>query len=83
MLTIPFNTSLRETLAAVGRTRAREFGYYSVQATKPQTLAYAHADSPAGLLAWIYEKLVVLTDGYEWTDDEGAHLSPAISGRFG
>lgn len=29
------------------------------------------ADSPVGLLAWIYEKLVAWTDGYDWSDDEG------------
>ncbi len=40
----------------------------------PQTLSYALADSPVGLLAWIYEKLVKWTDGYEWGDDEGAYL---------
>ena len=45
-------------------------GYSWEQATKPQTLGYALADSPAGLLAWIYEKLVEWTDHYPWTDDE-------------
>ncbi|KAL1676600.1 Alpha/Beta hydrolase protein [Schizophyllum commune] len=50
--------------------RAKEAGYYAVQGTKPQTLGYAMTDSPAGLLAWIYEKLVTWTDSYPWTDDE-------------
>lgn len=49
----------------------REQGYSHEQGTKPQTLGYALADSPAGLLAWIYEKLVTWTDAYPWTDDEG------------
>ncbi|KAL1722882.1 Alpha/Beta hydrolase protein [Schizophyllum commune] len=44
--------------------------YGSIQETKPQTIGYALADSPVGLLAWIYEKLVAWTDGYAWTDDE-------------
>jgi pimeloyl-ACP methyl ester carboxylesterase len=44
--------------------------YRILQATKPQTLSYAFADSPVALLAWIYEKLVDWTDGYPWTDDE-------------
>lgn len=44
--------------------------YRLLQATKPQTLSYAFADSPVALLAWIYEKLVDWTDGYPWTDDE-------------
>ncbi|KAG6812504.1 hypothetical protein H0H92_002503 [Tricholoma furcatifolium] len=45
-------------------------GYYAEQSTRPQTLGYSLADSPAGLLAWIYEKLVQWTDDYKWTDDE-------------
>ncbi|KAK7033812.1 EHN domain-containing protein [Favolaschia claudopus] len=44
--------------------------YFQIQATKPQTLGYALADSPVGLLAWIYEKLVAWSDGYKWEDDE-------------
>lgn len=35
---------------------ARETGYSALQATKPQTLAIALNDSPAGLAAWIVEK---------------------------
>ncbi|KAG6841103.1 hypothetical protein C0991_001791 [Blastosporella zonata] len=45
-------------------------GYYAEQSTRPQTLGYNLADSPSGLLAWIYEKLVEWTDNYMWTDDE-------------
>lgn len=45
-------------------------GYFLEQSTQPQTLGYSLADSPAGLLAWIYEKLVNWTDKYEWEDDE-------------
>ena len=45
-------------------------GYDHLQKTKPQTLAYALADSPVGLLAWIYETLHDWTDAYPWTDDE-------------
>ncbi|TRM60528.1 Alpha/Beta hydrolase protein [Schizophyllum amplum] len=44
--------------------------YGSIQETKPQTIGYALADSPVGLLAWIYEKLVAWADAYPWTDDE-------------
>jgi microsomal epoxide hydrolase len=35
---------------------ARETGYYAIQSTKPQSLAYGLTDSPAGLAAWIGEK---------------------------
>ncbi|KAG6901841.1 hypothetical protein C0995_007344 [Termitomyces sp. Mi166 len=45
-------------------------GYYAEQTTRPQTLGYSLADSPVGLLAWIYEKLVQWTDNYRWDDDE-------------
>jgi pimeloyl-ACP methyl ester carboxylesterase len=34
-----------------------EGGYAHIQRTKPQTLAYGLTDSPAGLAAWIIEKL--------------------------
>jgi pimeloyl-ACP methyl ester carboxylesterase len=37
-------------------------GYLQIQGTRPQTLAYALTDSPAGQLAWIVEKFK------EWTD---------------
>jgi microsomal epoxide hydrolase len=37
-------------------------GYYMIQSSRPQTLAYGLTDSPAGLLAWIAEKFT------EWTD---------------
>jgi pimeloyl-ACP methyl ester carboxylesterase len=58
-----------------GAKRSEEFqksgrAYFQIQATKPQTLGYGLADSPAGLLAWIYEKLVGWADAYPWTDDE-------------
>ncbi|TFY61049.1 hypothetical protein EVJ58_g4756 [Rhodofomes roseus] len=45
-------------------------GYSTQQGTQPQTLGYSLADSPAGLLAWIYEKLVLWSDEYPWDDDE-------------
>ncbi|KAJ7158310.1 Alpha/Beta hydrolase protein [Mycena crocata] len=58
-----------------GIVRTQEFmtmgsGYMTEHATRPQTLGYSLADSPVGLLAWIYEKLVAWTDEYSWEDDE-------------
>lgn len=35
---------------------AEETGYQVIQGTKPQTLAFALTDSPAGLAAWFVEK---------------------------
>ncbi|MCI0398106.1 MAG: epoxide hydrolase [Chloroflexi bacterium] len=37
-------------------------GYLQIQSTKPQTLAYALADSPVGQLAWIVEKFEAWTN---------------------
>ena len=39
-----------------------ETGYQAIQGTKPQTLAFALADSPAGLAAWIVEKFRAWSD---------------------
>ncbi|KAI0775496.1 alpha/beta-hydrolase [Trametes elegans] len=50
--------------------RQKGIGYYTEHATKPQTIGYGLSDSPAGLLSWIYEKLVSWSDQYPWTDDE-------------
>ncbi|PZF79515.1 epoxide hydrolase family protein [Jiangella anatolica] len=57
-------------LSDAEQVRARRFnefredgiGYLALQATRPQTLAYALADSPVEQLAWIAEKF------REWTD---------------
>jgi pimeloyl-ACP methyl ester carboxylesterase len=35
---------------------AQEMGYFELQRTKPQTLAWGLEDSPVGLLAWLVEK---------------------------
>ncbi|KAL0572613.1 hypothetical protein V5O48_009344 [Marasmius crinis-equi] len=50
--------------------RAKGTGYYVEQSTQPQTIGYSLGDSPVGLLAWVYEKLVSWTDKYVWDDDE-------------
>ncbi|KAJ7106276.1 Alpha/Beta hydrolase protein [Mycena epipterygia] len=57
-------------LARAQKFRSTGIAYSQAQATKPQTLGYTLADSPAGLLAWIYEKLVGWSDNYPWDDDE-------------
>ena len=67
----PFGPALElDGLAPPDRARAEKFnrfrgegaGYLILQSTRPQTLAYALNDSPAGQLAWITEKF------HEWTD---------------
>lgn len=44
---------------------ANERGYSQIQGTKPQTIGYALNDSPAGLAAWIVEKMRA------WSDSAG------------
>lgn len=58
-------------LDAADRARAEKFneirvdgiGYLVLQATRPQTLAYALNDSPVGQLAWMAEKF------YSWSEE--------------
>src|SRR5919204_79617 len=52
-----------------------ETGYQAIQGTKPQTLAYALTDSPAGLAAWIAEKFRTWSDGGIKRDDMLANIS--------
>ena len=44
-------------------------GWQRIQSTRPQTLAYALTDSPAGQLAWIAEKFKVWTDSAKVPED--------------
>jgi len=44
-------------------------GYFQIQATRPQTLAYGLTDSPVGQLAWIVEKFREWTHGGEVPED--------------
>jgi pimeloyl-ACP methyl ester carboxylesterase len=52
----------QERLARFQNFETDMMGYASIQGTRPQTIAYALADSAAGQLAWIVEKFK------EWTD---------------
>jgi microsomal epoxide hydrolase len=52
-----------------------ESGYIWIQGTKPQTLAYALADSPAGLAAWIAEKFRSWSETPPSLDDQLANIS--------
>ncbi|KAI0768967.1 alpha/beta-hydrolase [Trametes elegans] len=70
ILEIFTNKAVSQTLEQASRTWKKGGGYYMVQTTVPQTLAYSFADSPDGLLAWIYEKLARIVDDYHWTEDE-------------
>ena len=61
------NLTERERAALASLERAAEWdsGYSRVHATRPQTIGYGLADSPAALCAWIIEKF------WAWTDCDG------------
>jgi pimeloyl-ACP methyl ester carboxylesterase len=51
-------------LQRLSRWHSERSGYAQIQATRPQTLAYALVDSPVGQLAW----------NTEWFDDYGTNI---------
>jgi pimeloyl-ACP methyl ester carboxylesterase len=59
----------KERLDRIDRFLTDRNGYFQVQATRPQTLAYGLTDSPAGQLAWIVEKFKELTHVGELPED--------------
>jgi pimeloyl-ACP methyl ester carboxylesterase len=68
----PLSDAERAFLEQADAWAASERGYTAIQSTRPQTLAYALNDSPAGLAAWIVEKWRA------WSDSGGdldGHLS--------
>jgi hypothetical protein len=76
VLTLPqYLTGMLTPGEKEGLERTQEFagtgsGYSHIHKTRPHTLGFALADSPVGLLAWIYEKLCDWTDSYQWSDEE-------------
>jgi microsomal epoxide hydrolase len=59
------SSELQAYRAELAHWLREETGYSSIQATRPQTLAYALTDSPVGLAAWILEKF------RSWSDCDG------------
>ncbi|KAI8971134.1 alpha/beta-hydrolase [Trametes punicea] len=91
LLALPFSRTAKADLQRTMKWSKSGIGYFIEQSTKPQTLGYSLADSPVGLLAWIYEKLVSWSDNYPWTDDEViewisvywfSRAGPAAAGRI-
>lgn len=68
-------------LARFGWYRAKDNGYATEQATRPQTIGYALADSPVGQMCWIVEKFHGWTDcGHEPGGQSiGGHPEQAVS----
>jgi pimeloyl-ACP methyl ester carboxylesterase len=52
----PLSPAERDYLAARAAEPSTDGGYAAIQSTRPDTLAAALVDSPAGLAAWIVEK---------------------------
>ncbi len=61
-----------KAMASAKHYRDWDSGYSKQQSTRPQTLGYGLADSPAGQAAWIMEKF------WAWTDCDG-HPENALS----
>ena len=59
-------------LAEIKQAWSGEQGYFALQSTRPQTLAYSLADSPVGQLAWIVEKFKM------WTNPSAALPEDAV-----
>jgi pimeloyl-ACP methyl ester carboxylesterase len=55
----------QSALAGMKHYQDSDSGYSKQQSTRPQTLGYGLADSPAGQAAWILEKF------WSWTDCDG------------
>ena len=58
------------SLKVMGWFAESQSAYGQVQKTKPRTLGFAMHDSPAGMLAWMADKLLLWADDYPWTKDE-------------
>lgn len=71
----PFSDSEAAMLAALQAYERWDGGYSKQQSTRPQTLGYALADSPAGQALWIYEKF------WKWMDCSGEPLSVLSAGE--
>ncbi|MCU1643803.1 MAG: Microsomal epoxide hydrolase [Nocardia sp.] len=65
-----YSASDQEKLASMADWSSKETsGYAGMQATRPQTLAPAVADSPAGLLAWALDVVQTFSDPSKSTPD--------------
>ncbi|MRH90545.1 epoxide hydrolase [Nocardia sp. SYP-A9097] len=65
-----YSASDQEKLAALRDWSSKETsGYAGIHSTRPQTLAPAVSDSPAGLLAWVLDVVNTFSDPAEPTPD--------------
>lgn len=67
---LPVNPPNRDAVARMSDLERKRFSFFergessffNLQASEPQTLAYALTDSPIGWLAWMIDKFQILTD---------------------
>lgn len=59
----------QQAIAAGAHYQRFESGYSAQQRTRPQTIGYSLVDSPVGLAAWIYEKMMTWTDNHGQPED--------------
>jgi pimeloyl-ACP methyl ester carboxylesterase len=83
MLSVPppagqteFTEREQHGLRAAEHYRTVDSGYFAIQRTRPQTLGYGLADSPAGQCAWILEKF------WSWTDCAGDPIATLGADRI-
>lgn len=55
----------RTAFETLSRFFGRNAAYGAMMVTRPQTIGYALNDSPAGMAAWMYDKIA------QWTDSDG------------
>ncbi|KAJ5368352.1 epoxide hydrolase [Penicillium cataractarum] len=70
LASVPFSTKDRAYIARTMDYLTRGNAYMKQQESRPETLGYGLQDSPVALLAWIYDKLHIWSDNYQWTDEE-------------
>ncbi|OOQ82179.1 epoxide hydrolase [Penicillium brasilianum] len=70
LASVPFSTKDRAYIARTMDYLTRGNAYMKQQESRPETLGYGLQDSPVALLAWIYDKLHIWSDEYQWTDEE-------------
>jgi pimeloyl-ACP methyl ester carboxylesterase len=67
-----FTDAEKARLARINAFKTDGNAYFKISATRPQTVAYGHADSPIAQLAWIVEKFK------EWTHPAEALPDTAV-----
>src|SRR5262249_49916326 len=60
--TVGLSADEQRAVDAMARFQSDDSGYLHLQATRPQTIGFALADSPVGQAAWLYQIFYIATD---------------------